>query len=177
MSGEYSKAAFDAAFGRSSARSVTEAGQAEALETTSTPEAEMESLLKEFRELRVSRRGDPPASANAAGIRERAAIVDHIKLVTESRVVVRDRQALAQLRLKVEEMRAELPLSAGTDLQAAAGEVSMAEFDRSFGQHQAPDAAADDAIAESSFGRKASAPSVADFDAAFARTTKGGGLQ
>lgn len=147
MSGEYSKAAFDAAFGRPQARSVTEADQAvarafqrpvpeltEARESTSTPEAEMESLLKEFRELRVSRRGDPPASANAAGIRERAAIVDHIKMVTESRVVVRDRQALAQLRLKVEEMRAELPLSAGSPQGGAreARQVSAEEFDRAF---------------------------------------------
>lgn len=138
-----------AAFGRGSdpLRPVTEADQETARafgrkvpeltsvsETAATPEAEMEALLQEFRQLRVSRRGDPPASANAAGIRERAAIVDHLKSA-EGQVVVRDRRALARLRMRVEEMRAELPLSAGSSVTEAGGaapggrEVTAAEVD------------------------------------------------
>lgn len=178
MSGEVSRAGFDAAFAESAAaaafgrgpRRVTEADQAvarafdrkvppltEASEGAMTPEAEMEALLKEFRELRVSRRGDPTASANAAGIRERAAIVDHLKGAIEGKVVVRDRQALARLRMRVEEMRAELPLSAAAETTTSPHRVSVDEFDRAFERRvadgrQYTQAEAEEAVA-AAFGR------------------------
>lgn len=178
MSGEVSRAEFDAAFAESAAaaafgrgpRRVTEADQAvarafdrkvpsltEAIEGTPTPEAEMEELLQEFRQLCVSRRGDSEQVARNAAIAQRAMMSE---AAMEGRRLVRrvtQPSKLAQLRKRVEEMRDELPLSAAAETTTAPRQVSVDEFDRAFERRvadgrQYTQAEAEEAVA-AAFGR------------------------
>lgn len=105
-----------AAFGRSPRR-VTEADRVLArtfgrevpelteVRETEAADDELAQLLKEYRELRVSRRGESPVHAQGVATLERSKVVDSIT------GRVRDKRQLRVLRETVEAMRAEVPLS------------------------------------------------------------------
>lgn len=106
-------------------RPVTEADQAvarafgrEVPELTETnrahgPEAEMTALLEEFRELRVSRRGDSQEVARSAAATKRILMAEPVMEGRRLAYKVTKPGRLRELRETVEALRAEVPLSAG----------------------------------------------------------------
>ncbi|WP_346007159.1 hypothetical protein [Janibacter terrae] len=145
MSDEVSKEAFDAAFGRGPSRPVTEADQAVARAfghpvpelteapraSSSAPAEEMEALVREYEELRVSRRGDSRKAAHNAAITERVLMSETVAEGRRSVRRVTNLDRLRQLRETVEALRAEVPLSASGP--STSPEVSVEDFDRAFG--------------------------------------------
>lgn len=184
MTSDYSKEAFDAAFAEESIarafgretvpRVVTETDQnvarafgrpvPELTETAasawSSPVEEMEALVTEFEELRVSRRGDSRTVARNSAITQRV-LMSEYGPGGGRRVTDLDR--LGKLREMVESLRAEVPLSASADAASEPEAPTVEEFDSAFGGHRrAPD------------GRRYTQAEVDESVArAFGRTTKG----
>lgn len=180
MTSDYSKEAFDAAFAEESIarafgretvpRVVTETDQnvarafgrpvPELTETAasawSSPVEEMEALVKEFEELRVSRRGDSRTVARNSAITQRVLMSEY---GSDGRRRVTDLDRLGKLRETVESLRAEVPLSASADAASEQEAPTVEEFDRAFGGNRTAthgrgvtQGDADDAVA-AAFGR------------------------
>ena len=95
------------------------------------PEDEMTALLEEFRELRVSRRGDSREVASNAAVVQRVLMSEW---AMEGRRVthrVTKPERLAELRETVKALRAEVPLSGAQESTAPAGAVTRADVDAS----------------------------------------------
>lgn len=95
------------------------------------PEDEMMALLEEFRELRVSRRGDSREVASNAAVVQRVLMSEW---AMEGRRVthrVTKPERLAELRETVKALRAEVPLSGAQESAAPAGDVTRADVDAS----------------------------------------------